>query len=315
MPYLGGRSGGRGLGVLLLGAQMMNIGVDNIPPVTLAAVVLQSAIFLQFGDLMKWFPNAGKVCLSVYHVLYRKEWRRLILAALYHSNDIHLYYNMASFLYKGRVLERKFKSVYFLYLLSVFTVLTSLTYLGLNVALERVLDDSSYDLVCAVGFSGVIFALKVLVSHYSPAGTQYILGFIPVPSKIAFWAELVIIQLITPHVSFTGHLAGILVGLLYIKGPLKPLMDSLIAPAPAYTYQRQSTGYRTGYTESNRGYSTGSTSQQEPRSNNYTAGLSEEEQVQRAREESLREEESRRNTNRLYPDLDDLRQRRQDRFQ
>lgn len=45
--------------------------------------------------------------------------------------------------------------------------------------------------------------------------------------------------------------------------------------------------------ESNRGYTTRSTSQQEPRSNNYTAGLSEEEQVQRAREESLRDEESR----------------------
>lgn len=44
------------------------------------------------------------------------------------------------------------------------------------------------------------------MSHYSPAGTQYILGFIPVPSKMAFWAELVIIQLITPHVSFTGKL-------------------------------------------------------------------------------------------------------------
>ena len=28
-----------------------------------------------------------------------------------------------------------------------------------------------------------------------------------------------------------GHLAGILVGLLYIKGPLKPLMDSFILPA------------------------------------------------------------------------------------
>lgn len=157
MPYLGGRSGGRGLGVLLLGAQMMNVGVENIPPVTLGAIVLQSAIFLQFGDLMKWFPNVGKVCISTYHVLYRKEWRRLILSALFHANDIHLYYNMASFLYKGRLLEHKFRSVYFLYLLVVFTVLTSLTYLGLNMALEKVLDDSSYDLVCAVGFSGMFY--------------------------------------------------------------------------------------------------------------------------------------------------------------
>ena len=31
-----------------------------------------------------------------------------------------------------------------------------------------------------------------------------------------------------------GHLAGILVGLLYIKGPLKPLMDSLVSPASGW---------------------------------------------------------------------------------
>ena len=28
----------------------------------------------------------------------------------------------------------------------------------------------------------------------------------------------------------TGHLAGILVGLMYIKGPLKMVMDSVLAP-------------------------------------------------------------------------------------
>lgn len=315
MPYLGGRrSRGSGIGVLLLGAQMMNMGFENIPPVTLASVLLQAAIYLQFGDLTKWFPNVGKVCLSVYHVMYRKEWRRLILSALFHADDIHLYYNMASFLYKGRLLERKFKSVYFAYLLTIFTVMTSVVYIGLNTALERILDDTHYELVCAVGFSGVIFALKVLVSHYTAPGTQYILGIIPVPSKLAFWAELVIIQIITPHASFTGHLAGILVGLLYIKGPLKPLMDSVIPPAPSYTYQRQSTGYRSSAPNRSYSYRSGTT-QSDASYNHFTGGLSEQEQMNRATEESLRSEQNAGNSNRLYPDLDDLRQRRSQRFQ
>ena len=53
-------------------------------------------------------------------------------------------------------------------------------------------------------FSGVIFALKVLTTHYSPRGMHYALGFIPVPSKYIYWAELGLIQLMVPNASFTG---------------------------------------------------------------------------------------------------------------
>ena len=53
---------------------------------------------------------------------------------------------------------------------------------------------------------------------------QRIFG-IPVPSRWACWIELVVIQLLVPRASFTGHLAGILVGLAYVKGPLKTIMD------------------------------------------------------------------------------------------
>jgi rhomboid domain-containing protein 1 len=54
-------------------------------------------------------------------------------------------------------------------------------------------------------FTGVIFALKVLTTHYSPPGLHYALGFIPVPSKYIYWVELGIIQLIYPNASFTGN--------------------------------------------------------------------------------------------------------------
>ena len=71
---------------------------------------------------------------------------------------------------------------------------------------------------------GVIFALKILTTHYTPAGMQYVMGF-PIPSRYACWAELVLIQLLVPRASFTGHLAGILVGLAFVKGPLKNILD------------------------------------------------------------------------------------------
>lgn len=304
-----------GLGLFLLATQIINIGIDNIPPVTLASVALQVAIFLGLGDLGRWFYSAQSVCINSFKVWYQSQWNVLILSALYHADDFHLYYNMVSFLWKGRILERKFKSVYFAYLLAVFTILTSIMYVGINMLLARI-SDESYLLQCAVGFSGVIFALKVLVSYYSPPGQQLLMGFIPVPSRMIFWAELILIQFITPNASFTGHLAGILVGLLYIKGPLKMIMDSFIQPGPSYTYTNRTSGYRTqqNYYSDNQGYTFWGNRRHNDYNNHYTGGLSEEEQLRRATQESLRDN---RNTNRrgLYPDLDDLRARRQNRFQ
>ena len=94
--------------------------------------------------------------------------------------------------------------------------------------------------------SGVIFALKVLTTHYTPAGTQYVMGMFPVPSRYACWAELVLIQLLIPRASFTGHLAGILVGLAFVKGPLKDVLDIL----PAMLSSRPGEGFLAYLTES-----------------------------------------------------------------
>ncbi|KAL3847657.1 hypothetical protein ACJMK2_018558 [Sinanodonta woodiana] len=286
------RRGGN-LGILLLGLQMANFGFDRIPPVTLVAIVTQVAIYLNLGDLGRWFSATENVCISAYYVWRRGEWNRLFLGTLCHADDIHLYYNMISLLWKGHHLERKFKSVYFAYLLAVFTVLSSVVLVALHILLAHMYDDRSYELTCAVGFSGVLFALKVLSVHYSPFGTHYLLGFIPVPSKHVYWAELALIHFLVPNASFTGHLAGILVGLMYTKGPLKAIMDSFISPGPSYSYTARTTGYQDipGYTTGGRA----AFRQPEPADNTgyyeYSGGLSEEEQIRRATEESRREYE------------------------
>ena len=106
-----------------------------------------------------------------------------------------------------------------------FTVLTSMTYVFLNMILSEVFEDDAYILSCAIGFSGVLFAMKTLTTYIEPPSTTLLLGFIPVSSKWACWAELILIQVLVPHTSFTGHLAGILVGVAYTRGPLKRVID------------------------------------------------------------------------------------------
>ena len=68
---------------------------------------------------------------------------------------------------------------------------------------------------CAIGFSGVIFGLKVLDYTHSPEKIMFF-GVFPVHQDYAFWAELILIQVFAPQASFSGHLCGILAGLIVL---------------------------------------------------------------------------------------------------
>lgn len=66
----------------------------------------------------------------------------------------------------------------------------------------------------AVGFSGVLFAMKAVL--YSQSDSYAYVQGIMVPARYAAWAELVLIQMLVPGVSFLGHLGGILAGIVYL---------------------------------------------------------------------------------------------------
>ncbi|XP_051933511.1 rhomboid-related protein 4 isoform X2 [Hippocampus zosterae] len=267
------------LGLLLLVSQLYKLGLENIPPVTLAMLGLNAYLFL--------FPAAPlmKACVSVHQAYWSGEWRRLLLSPFHHADDMHLYFNMVSFVMKGIRLERRLGSVWFAYVLAVFSLLTGALYLALEAGLTQLTEDQSYSAACAVGFSGVIFALKVLNNHYHPGGVTYVMGF-PVSNRYASWVELVLIHITAPGTSLIGHLAGILVGLLYTTGPLKKMMKmcaglmSFSTSAPR-TYHRSS-GYSGRHSQSNQYTADDGTS-------TYTDGMTEEEQLAAAIRNSLRE--------------------------
>uniref|UniRef100_A0A1I8HK38 Rhomboid domain-containing protein n=2 Tax=Macrostomum lignano TaxID=282301 RepID=A0A1I8HK38_9PLAT len=216
--------GGRGyLGLLLLAAELTQTG--PVPPVTLSFILGQAALYI--GLVPSMDLSLSQVCISPVWVYYRRDYLRLLLGSFYHADDWHLYYNMVSFLWKGRTLERMMGSAYFLILIAVFAPLIGCVEVALAFAAEAGMGKSHYLSDCSVGFSGVIFALKVLTTYNLPPGVSYVMGFLPVHSRLAVWAELVIIQLVTPNASLLGHLAGILVGLAYVKGPLRLIMEPL----------------------------------------------------------------------------------------
>ncbi|XP_051874764.1 rhomboid-related protein 4 isoform X2 [Pristis pectinata] len=265
------RRRGENLGLLLLLAQLFRVGFDNIPPVTLIAMVLNVFLFL---SPIKPLLN---VCISVHEAWNRQDWKRLFYSPFHHVDDWHLYFNMVSMLYKGILLEQRLGSTWFAYMLSVFSVMTGIIYLVLEMVLAELMHDPSYKMQCAVGFSSVLFALKVVNGYYNPGGFTYVMG-IPVWEQYACWAELVAIHLIAPGSSFVGHLSGIIVGLLYIKGPLKKLMQACADIVSSSNYSRQQTRFN------NRGYSGNSSSRYDTPYDRtgYTGGMTEEEQLDAA---------------------------------
>ena len=65
-----------------------------------------------------------------------------------------------------------------------------------------------------VGFSAVLFALKVILQHYN--ATPAVIWGIQLPPKFVAWGELILIHVMNSNASFIGHFCGILAGLIFV---------------------------------------------------------------------------------------------------
>lgn len=206
---------------MLLLYQILSIGIDVIPPGTLGLVLLQTVVYLNI--FAKPWDTLG-VCISAQTILHNREYKRLVLSALEHGDDMHLYYNMVSLIVKGRLLERTFGFIHYLVLVLYLIVSTSVMYVLISYVTFCVNDDVTELYQCAIGFSAVLFAMKTIMTRASPGEHQQLLN-ISVPAVYAPWLELLIIHLMVPNASFKGHLSGILVGLCYSETPLSSVVD------------------------------------------------------------------------------------------
>ena len=209
-PLRGNRGGGAGLLMLVIPLFREIERLPYKPIVTLCTLAMLVFIHMNSFSAHDW--GVSRVCISASGA--RAAWfsgplvaARLVLAsALSHASDAHLFGNAMSFLHKGAQLEQFLGAISFGVLLVVLTFATQAIYSPLSLLLGRGGE-------CAVGFSGVIFALKVLCQSQLPGADFTRVANFTVPAYAAAWVELFIIQVISPHASFVAHLAGILAGL------------------------------------------------------------------------------------------------------
>lgn len=95
-----------------------------------------------------------EVCINVNAVVNKKDYRRLLLAVFEHANDMHLYYNMMSYLIKGKYLEKKYGSKNFFFLLLFMAVGSTSLDVALCYLLSGWLESPYLKNACGIGFSG-----------------------------------------------------------------------------------------------------------------------------------------------------------------
>ncbi|KAL1441286.1 hypothetical protein MTO96_008703 [Rhipicephalus appendiculatus] len=197
--------------VKLLFYALVRVGLRSIPPATFLTVLVQACVYLRLFNLPWSKPE--EACISVASVLYKGEWPRLFYGAIEHADSMHLYYNMVSFIWKGINLEEKMGTVPFFCVIWLLTALTGVIIVGLNYLLGTYVDAIFYERRI-IGFSGVIFAIKLLDNVKYPAQSRTIFGItVTLPSGYAVWLELLLVQLMAGNnCSFIAHLAGVLAG-------------------------------------------------------------------------------------------------------
>lgn len=205
--------------------------LDRKPPVTLFFVFLNAAIFfLPYIHLLIVIPRefeyiydalvrltaVHKACLIPALIVFQRDIYRIFLSTLVHGGSLHLVYNLSSFLYKGVVLEIELGSTQLFIIIVYLMFSSSALYILMAVIADVMNIDTSIMNNCCVGFSGVIFGLKVLVNSDDiyARHTEDIFGF-SMPKRTV-WAELILASLAGPQVSFLGHLCGILAGIIYL---------------------------------------------------------------------------------------------------
>lgn len=186
------------------------------PPVTAGLILSNALIYLRPGVLDRLLPTIDQVWFNPHLILKYGDLKRFFLSAFYHMGESHLVYNMMSLLWKGLQLETSMGSLEFTSMVAALLGLSQGITLLMAKGLLLLFDyENAYFRQYSVGFSGVLFAMKVVLNAQADDYT-YIHGLI-VPSRHAAWAELILIQLFVPGVSFLGHLGGIIAGLVYLQ--------------------------------------------------------------------------------------------------
>lgn len=191
-------------------------GITGLPPGTKLLLAANCLPFLKPGGFS--LPTFG---LSPFMVWEHRQYYRLLTTGLLHANFDHMVSNATSLVISSTYLEHNLTRTKF----AATTASLALSSHSLYVLVSWV--DcrwfgmwQKYFLQSAVGASGLCFAMQVVADHMR-GGRVSLFGIsgLEMPAKFSCWASLAVTQFLVPEASFTGHLCGVLAGLLHVYIP------------------------------------------------------------------------------------------------
>lgn len=163
--------------------------------------------------------NGNKLLFNAYQVWHRKEWYRMFTSGLIHSGWGHLFFNMLTLYFFGRVVEQYFGAVFGNVTGTVLYIVLYVSALAVSSIgdLVKYRDDWNYN---ALGASGAVSAILFASILFAPKMGIYIY-LIPIPVPGYIFAPLYLLycwymaKRNMDNIGHTAHFWGAVYGLLF----------------------------------------------------------------------------------------------------
>lgn len=163
--------------------------------------------------------NGNKLIFNAYQVWHRKEWYRMLTSGMIHSGWGHLFFNMLTLYFFGRVVEQYFSAALGGVLGTVLYVVLYVSALAISSLgdLVKYRNDWNYN---ALGASGAVSAVLFASILFAPKMGIYIY-LIPIPVPGYIFAPLYLLycwymaKRNMDNIGHTAHFWGAVYGMLF----------------------------------------------------------------------------------------------------
>ena len=163
--------------------------------------------------------NGNKLIFNAYQVWHRKEWYRMLTSGIIHSGWGHLFFNMLTLYFFGRVVEQYFSAAFGGVLGAVLYVVLYVSALAISSLgdLVKYRDNWNYN---ALGASGAVSAVLFASILFAPKMGIYIY-LIPIPVPGYIFAPLYLlycwymVKRNMYNIGHTAHFWGAVYGILF----------------------------------------------------------------------------------------------------